>query len=137
MEKTKFKRVGSFTFGGSSRFGSDFGGKAPGPGQYNPKDPALYCDTKVGFATSTRGKITGLSHAAPGPGAYEVRSTVGDGLMFTATGRGPSQFVRSRSQPGPGAYSPTPATYSSSQKVSFGCAVRGSFITTNQLPGPG
>jgi len=71
MEKTKFKRVGSFSFGGSIRFGQGHGGGQPGPGNYHPRDPSLYCDTKVGFGTSVRNKITGTSHMAPGPGAYE------------------------------------------------------------------
>merc|ERR1719460_2554757 len=72
-EKHKFKSAGHFSFGGSSRFGMGVPPTKlqPGPGQYNPKDPSLYVDTKVGFGTSVRNKGEQSSQANPGPGAYE------------------------------------------------------------------
>jgi len=140
-DKSKFKSSGKFSFGGSSRFGL---GQAPskmqpGPGAYNPKDPALNVDTKVGFGTSVRNKL-GQGQAAPGPGAYEQRSTVGGGLMFTARGRHPTSYMRSRSLPGPGAYTPSiNGAYQTSPKCGFGTSTRvemGGRMGRGQ-PGPG
>jgi len=123
--KTKFKRGFCPSFGGSSRFGIGTAPTkiAPGPGQYEPTDPALLVETKVRFGTSVRGKMSML-HNNPGPGSYEVRSTVGGGMMFTARCRQPSNFMRSRSMPGPGAYTPS-ANSAYAAKASFGSSVRG------------
>lgn len=139
-EKSKFKTSARFSFGGGSRFG--LGGSPsklqPGPGAYNPKDPSLYVDTKVGFGTSIRNKGGASSQANPGPGAYENRSTVGGGMMFTARGRHPQSYMRSRSLPGPGAYSPLPGAYASSPKCGFGTSTRGDFGGASRgQPGPG
>lgn len=139
-EKSKFKTSGKFSFGGGSRFG--LAGSPtklqPGPGAYNPKDPALSVDTKVGFGTSVRNKGGASSQANPGPGAYENRSTVGGGLMFTATGRHPQSYMRSRSLPGPGAYSPLPGAYQTSPKCGFGTSTRGALEGgARGQPGPG
>jgi len=140
-EKSKFKTVPRFSFGGGSRFGL---GQSPtkmlpGPGAYNPKDPSLYVDTKVGFGTSIRNKGAPSSQANPGPGAYENRSTVGGGIMCTARGRHPQSYMRSRSLPGPGAYSPTLAgAYQTSPKCGFGTSTRGAFGgNAGGQPGPG
>jgi len=140
--KSKFKNPTCFSFGGGARWGA---GQAPsniqpGPGQYHPVDPSLNLDTKVGFGTSVRNKAPPLSQQNPGPGAYEVRSTVGGGLMFTACGRHPSTYMRSRSLPGPGAYTPViNGAYFSAPKVGFGTSTRGDFTSpaTRGQPGPG
>jgi len=138
--KSKFKGTPKFSFGASSRFG--LGGspskQQPGPGAYNPKDPSVTEDTKVGFGTSIRAKPGG-SQANPGPGAYECRSTVGGGVMFTARGRHVQTYMRSRSLPGPGAYSPTTnGAYQTSPKCGFGTSVRGDFTNGDRgKPGPG
>jgi hypothetical protein len=141
-EKSKFKATSKFSFGGSSRFGLGASPtkQQPGPGQYNPKDPSLFVDTKVGFGTSVRGKINGAAQANPGPGAYESKSTVGGGLMFTARGRHPTSYMRSRSMPGPGAYTPAlGAAYQTSPKCGFGTSTRGDFVggAARGQPGPG
>merc|ERR1719456_1805861 len=141
-EKSKFKTSCKFSFGGGSRFGLGQSPtkQQPGPGAYNPRDPALYVDTKVGFGTSVRNKGTPASQANPGPGAYEVRSTVGDALMFTARGRHPTSYMRSRSQPGPGAYNPKDHyTILASPKCGFGTSTRdegsGGANRLAQMPG--
>merc|ERR1712196_551918 len=56
--KSKFKDPPKFSFGGGSRFGLGASPtkKAPGPGAYNPHDPVLHTDVKVGFGTSIRGR---------------------------------------------------------------------------------
>lgn len=142
-DKSKFKAVPQFSFGGSSRFGLGVSPTKmqPGPGQYNPKDPSLNVDTKVGFGTSIRGKSNPAAQANPGPGAYESKSTLGGGLMFTARGRHPTSYMRSRSMPGPGAYTPSiTGVYQSSPKCGFGTSTRGEFGTKSRMagqPGPG
>jgi hypothetical protein len=141
-EKSKFKTVPRYSFGGSSRFGlgASPSKQQPGPGAYNPRDPALLVDTKVGFGTSVRNKGVPSSQANPGPGAYESRNTVGGGLMFTAMGRHPTSYMRSRSLPGPGAYTPTlTGAYQTSPKCGFGTSTRGDFTGGNSRgqPGPG
>jgi hypothetical protein len=140
-EKSRFRTSSRFSFGGSSRFG--LGPVAtkqqPGPGQYNPKDPSLLVETKVGFGTSVRNKGAPASQANPGPGAYESRSTVGGGLMFTARGRSATSYMRSRSLPGPGTYAPTlQGAYQTAPKCGFGTSVRGDFGGGSRAqPGPG
>lgn len=136
-EKSKFKTTSRYSFGGGSRFGL---GQSPtklqpGPGAYNPRDPTLELDTKVGFGTSVRNK--GSTSANPGPGAYENRSTVGGGIMCTARGRHVQSYMRSRSLPGPGAYSPTLAgAYQTSPKCGFGTSIRAGQYADGK-PGPG
>lgn len=141
-EKSKFKATAKYSFGAGTRFGLGASPtkQMPGPGQYNPKDPSLYVDTKVGFGTSVRGKGNSAAQANPGPGAYENKSTVGGGLMFTARGRHPTSYMRSRSLPGPGAYTPAHgAAYQTSPKCGFGTSVRGDFVggAARGQPGPG
>mmetsp|Transcript_99982 Transcript_99982/g.182384 ORF Transcript_99982/g.182384 Transcript_99982/m.182384 type:complete len:452 (-) Transcript_99982:52-1407(-) len=141
-DKSKFKATPQFSFGGSSRFGLGMSPTKlqPGPGQYNPKDPSLNVDTKVGFGTSIRGKTNPAAQANPGPGAYESKSTMGSGLMFTARGRHPTSYMRSRSMPGPGAYTPSvTGVYQSSPKCGFGTSTRGEMGKSRMAgqPGPG
>jgi hypothetical protein len=140
-EKSKFKATAKYSFGACSRFGLGMSPtkQQPGPGQYNPKDPSLCADTKVGFGTSVRQKINSAAQANPGPGAYENRSTVGGGIMFTARGRHPTSYMRSRSLPGPGAYTPAiGAAYGTSPKCGFGTSTRGEFAAGSRgMPGPG
>jgi hypothetical protein len=134
----KFRSTCHATFGGSSRFGLEGSfSKRPGPGQYNPVDPSQKADTKVGFGTSIRATLALKDN--PGPGAYECRSTVGGGLMFTAHGRHVSAYMRSRSMPGPGAYTPAPGAFHTSPKCGFGTSVRGEINAgfSRGQPGPG
>jgi hypothetical protein len=142
-EKSKYKTCPKFSFGGVSRFGlgESPAKKAPGPGAYNPIDPSLTADTKVGFGTAIRGRGSLLSQANPGPGAYEYRSCVGAGRMTTAAGRHPTSFMRARSLPGPGAYNPSlNASHGTGPKCGFGTSTRddtGSRARNLSMPGPG
>lgn len=142
-EKSKYKMPPRFSFGGSSRFGlgESPAKKQPGPGQYNPVDPSLTGDTKVGFGTAVRGKGALVAQANPGPGAYEYRSCMGQGQMFTAGGRHPTSYMRARSLPGPGAYNPmTQGVFSSPPKAGFGTSTRDDIGTKTRnlvMPGPG
>lgn len=141
-DKDKCKTVPRYSFGVSSRFGL---GQAPhrmtpGPGSHDPADPTLKCQVKPGFGTSMRGKGAPLGQANPGPGAYEFRTSVGEGRMFTARGRLSTSYLRSKSEPGPGAYQPTTNfTSLASPKCGFGTSTRGELAsrTSAGQPGPG
>merc|ERR1712232_1509117 len=142
--KTKYKKPPAFSFGGVARFG--MGGeppskKQPGPGAYTPTDPALSCTQKVGFGTSVRGKGSMVAQANPGPGAYEQRSTVGQGPMCTAGGRHPTSYMRARSLPGPGSYNPSMHyAYPTLPRCGFGTSTRDDIAGRARnlvMPGPG
>jgi len=143
-DKTKYLKRPSFSFGGVARFG--MGGeppskKSPGPGAYTPSDPALSTTTKVGFGTSVRGKGSLVAQSNPGPGAYEQRSTVGQGPMKTAGGRNATSYMRARSLPGPGAYNPSMHyAYPTLPRCGFGTSTRDDIGTRSRNlvnPGPG
>jgi hypothetical protein len=138
----KYRSEPRFSFGGGSRFGlaQSPAKQMPGPGAYNPKDPTLSMTPKVGFGSGARAKVALVSQHNPGPGAYEARSSLGHGRMFTAGGRHPVNHSRSRSQPGPGAYSPSlRSVKEASPMCGFGTAVRGDVpgARSGQAPGPG
>eukprot|EP00931_Biecheleriopsis_adriatica_P028966 TRINITY_DN1725_c0_g1_i3.p1 TRINITY_DN1725_c0_g1~~TRINITY_DN1725_c0_g1_i3.p1 ORF type:complete len:315 (+),score=50.04 TRINITY_DN1725_c0_g1_i3:112-1056(+) len=141
-EKTKYLSPPKFSFGGGSRFGLSTSPtkKQPGPGAYNPKDPTLTAP-KVGFGGSGPARGPVHDEMGPGPGAYEMRSSLGKGLMFTARGRQPSSYMRSRSQPGPGAYDPkNNSVYMTSPKCGFGTSTRTDIAGAARslvMPGPG
>lgn len=143
---SKYRSIPRFGFGVGSRFGiSEQSLKQnPGPGSYQPKDPALQVGTKVGFGTSVRsGLATSGSLHFPGPGAYDQRNTIGQGLMFTAKGKQPTSYLtKSASAPGPGAYNPsTSIIFGEAPKCGFGTSSRDSEAArasrTQGNPGPG
>jgi len=143
-DKTKYKKTAAYSFGGVARFG--MGGeppskKMPGPGAYTPADPALGCTCKVGFGTSVRGKGSLVAQANPGPGAYEQRSTIGQGPMKTAGGRHATSYMRARSLPGPGAYNPSMHyAYPTLPRCGFGTSTRDDIAAKSRNlvnPGPG
>jgi hypothetical protein len=142
-DKWKFKSTGLFSFGGAPRFGlgESPNKKAPGPGGYNPEDPNHSCMPKIGFGTSQRGRGALVSQANPGPGAYESKTCLGEGRMFTARGRQATSYMRARSLPGPGAYNPKlEAAYGSGPKTGFGTSTRddvGGALRSLVGPGPG
>jgi hypothetical protein len=138
---TKFVQQPTFRFGGERRWGAPSLSleRQPGPGAYQPKDPALMVSPKVGFGSSNRLQGAILSHVAPGPGAYEMRSTLGESRAFTARGRHVSQFIPTKSMPGPGAYNPV-TTYAMKQgpKAGFGTSRRDGLGALRGMgPGPG
>eukprot|EP00747_Dinoflagellata_sp_TGD_P208075 gnl/TRDRNA2_/TRDRNA2_81595_c0_seq2.p1 gnl/TRDRNA2_/TRDRNA2_81595_c0~~gnl/TRDRNA2_/TRDRNA2_81595_c0_seq2.p1 ORF type:complete len:150 (-),score=18.81 gnl/TRDRNA2_/TRDRNA2_81595_c0_seq2:39-488(-) len=101
----------------------------------------MHIEQKVGFGTSLRGRVNCLAQNQPGPGAYEVKSTLGQGRMYTARGRLPQAYQRSQSMPGPGAYNPsTIMIFEHSPKTGFGTSTRvdmaAQALRTN-MPGPG
>merc|ERR1712139_401640 len=110
-------------------------------GAYTPNDPALSCTQKVGFGTSVRGKGSLVAQANPGPGAYEQRSTVGQGQMVTAQGRHATSYMRARSLPGPGAYNPSMHyAYPTLPRCGFGTSTRDDIAARSRNmvnPGPG
>merc|ERR1719343_905207 len=66
---------------------------------------------------------------------------MGQGLMFTARGRFVSNLTRSKSQPGPGAYTPSVnSVYSTPPKCGFGTSTRSDLASAAKSvfsPGPG
>jgi len=139
----RYKSLPKFSFGGATRFaaGEAPTKKAPGPGAYNPRDPLVTAGPKVSFAGANAGRGPPLPENAPGPGAYEQRSTLGKSKMFTARGRQASSYMRSRSQPGPGAYDPkVGAVLMGIPKCGFGTSTRTDITGAARslmLPGPG
>jgi len=99
--------------------------RQPGPGAYTPKDPARSVSRKVGFGASTKIRSAPTPTENPGPGAYEMRSCLGEGPMFSSYGRLVSQQLSSKSFPGPGTYNPsTWMTAAASPKTGFGTSRR-------------
>uniref|UniRef100_A0A7S1RFE8 Uncharacterized protein n=1 Tax=Alexandrium catenella TaxID=2925 RepID=A0A7S1RFE8_ALECA len=139
-DKSKYTAQPRFSFGGCARFGLGQSPtkKAPGPGAYNPKDPTLNMEVKVGFGSSNRKGL--VSSHNPGPGAYEARPG-GSSPMFTAGGRHPTNINRSRSQPGPGAYTPNSGqVFNATPKCGFGTSTRTDHAARSRnstMPGPG
>eukprot|EP00435_Cladocopium_sp_Y103_P061300 s825_g23.t1 len=127
----KYKKPPNFSFGPSEK-------KQPGPGAYNPKDPLLTAGPKVSFTGGNSGRGLPLPENAPGPGAYEQRSSLGKSKMFTARGRALNSSARSRSQPGPGAYDPkVNAVLMGIPRCGFGTATRQDITGGSSLFGPG
>ncbi len=115
--------------------------KMPGPGAYNAADAMakIMSAPKYGFGSANRStKERGM--AAPGPGAYAVREKFGnEGRRFTLSGR-PKSAGKTRTVPGPDAYSPKIDNKSkgfkfgsSNRKEEAKSKVRGSCT----IPGPG
>lgn len=140
-KQSKYKAQPNYSFGGSSRFGFGINPakEQPGPGHYGaPKDPGQERGLRAGFGGSIRASIAGDTKV-PGPGAYELRSSVGEGRMPTAAGRHYGSSARARMQPGPGAYDPSDRLHSkfgASPKVGFGTSTRAERHAA-LAPGPG
>ncbi|CAE8611864.1 unnamed protein product [Polarella glacialis] len=74
----------------------------PGPGEYHQAQQTSELPS-WGFGKSNRPDTVGAAHlATPGPGAYMVGSTVGNGPRVTMKGRHPGP--RPQQMPGPGAH---------------------------------
>lgn len=144
----RFREHNSYSFGaGSSRFGldPDPGKHAPAPGEYGiPKHPANdICKTRAtGFQLTRRGSAVRVINEDPGPGSYEVKSTLG-GRGITAKGKLPSYYKPTAALPGPGAYDRAKncciTQERSAPKVGFGTATRKDYVEAHctRTPGPG
>jgi len=134
-DRDKFTAAPKFGFGSSSRDGL-MGVSQPGPGQYKPEDPNMV-SARWGFGTSTRGPI-GKTSSGPGPGAYELRSTLSGSKWTTSARRIAS--TGSLGTPGPGQYAThlitSGPTFESAPRYGFGSSGR-SRVGTNKAPGPG
>jgi len=141
---SKYKTMPRFSFGGCSRFGlgANPTKEKPGPGHYGvPRDPGSERAPRTSFGGGSRGSLA-TKGDAPGPGAYEAKSSMADSKMFTAGGRHYGSSVRSRMQPGPGAYDPSDRTetkFNAPPKVGFGTSTREDFSLKREAgkPGPG
>jgi hypothetical protein len=129
-----------YSFGGESRWGAavDPKRRKPGPGAYNPRNPILAIAPKIGFGSSMRLKGAIIAQPNPGPGAYESRTSLGEGLCFTAKGRHATHYVAQKSLPGPGAYDPvTTSSTKQGPKAGFGTSRRSDIALRALGPGPG
>lgn len=143
----KFRESSGFSFGGgSSRFGYDpHPGKVqPAPGQYGiVKDPASV-SRKVAFSLGPRKLPHIVRSVDPGPGAYEVKSTLG-GLSCKSRGKLPSYYRQEDALPGPGQYNPCApgigclTNERTQHMVGFGTSCRTNFSEKfcRRSPGPG
>jgi hypothetical protein len=83
--------------------------KVPGPGNYEQNEkPTRYKSSPAwGMGSSKRGDlVNSKSKNNPGPTAYEMKSTVGNGPKYTSGQKLGSSLVNTSRGPGPGAYSP-------------------------------
>lgn len=127
-------RPPSAGFGSGTRDGGGHRPQAPGPGTYTRKDPPASPTFSIG--TSTRPGSAPAGGRGPGPGAYDLRSTLRDkGVSIAARNdHDPAQRQRAK-DPGPGAY--TNKEPPGSPKFSFGTGQRPGLSTPQQNPGPG
>merc|ERR1719335_285851 len=101
----------------------------------------LKAPTAVSMGKSSRDpqKVAMKGNTAPGPGAYEFRSTVGAGPRFTARGRDAFKEKKKTDMPGPGSYNVKRGF--SSFKVGFGTSTRDGearrMLGDTAGPGPG
>jgi len=142
-EKTSKSRASaSYGFGaGSSRFGIGIQKPHPAPGEYGiPRHPILDLQKSRAFSVCLKPK--GMLADGPGPGAYELRSTLG-GAACTAKGKLPKYYKPTAALPGPGAYTPRgPGCLThekSAPKVGFGTNTRENYseLHCQRTPGPG
>lgn len=77
----------------------------PGPGEYNPTNPVHRVVHSTNLNMSARRPL-GPIDPTPGPGAYDVPSTVEDGPKVSIGGRR-GELSQPRPVPGPGAHNPS------------------------------
>lgn len=96
----------SYGFGIGHRF-REQNRETVGPCKYQPKNPLHSIGAKIGFGTSVRVPMGASVIMVPGPGAYEFKSSMGSGVMYTAQGKTASSYLQKQQDvPGPGAYTP-------------------------------
>mmetsp|Transcript_192 Transcript_192/g.173 ORF Transcript_192/g.173 Transcript_192/m.173 type:complete len:444 (-) Transcript_192:33-1364(-) len=126
----------SFSVGTGARSSFTNVKKSPGPGEYDPQNPALIEKfSKVG--TGKRPPLSVPTHT-PGPGAYQVESTIG-GPKFGMSGRR-TDLKTTEQVPGPGAYDPTiNYVVKDSTHIGIGTGQRSNSSRNrpNNVPGPG
>lgn len=135
QEAAKFNKAPQYGFGCAPRDNMR-PMSAPGPGQYQPKDPNNV-SSKYGFGTAQR-KGAPLRVDMPGPGAYNLQGLVGsDGPKYSAAKR--RDMNRSSATPGPGTYQPADNSTSivgAPPRWGFGTSPREGRSLGN-VPGPG
>jgi len=147
---SKFRELcgGNSFGGGASRFGyDDHPGKVkPAPGQYGiPKNPVQEVQRKVAFSMDAR-ECKRYNYVVrdsdPGPGSYEVKSSLGKNTGVTAKGKIQTVFNPAKAFPGPGAYDPkhdAMSKFESAGKIGVGTSIRTNWseLHCQRTPGPG
>jgi len=115
--------------------------KMPGPGAYSlPNDIGK---KGLGYTQTTRrsiGSATGVRSDVPGPGTHPLKSTFGEGPMYSTSPRLDTGFGQKDGVPGPGEYSAQDiATAEGKPRWGFGTQHRMDGAATKNLatPGPG
>lgn len=132
----------SFSAGSRGGFGQNAEKDKPGPGHYGiPRDPTQPVSLKASFGTAPRGRcVAPIRASGPGPGAYMPKSDFCSGPAFSAAGKRVRHPLKTRNQPGPGAYNPSMAlTWQASRQAGIGTAMREDYIAKSEkvAPGPG
>lgn len=133
----------SFTAGSRFPLPGAPGKDKPGPGAYQADDQKFKyrAEVKVGFGTAAaRGRPNPVRQCGPGPGAYKVSSGPDLARAAFMQGKWPRTGIRSRSEPGPGAYDASDdLTRPAAVKVGFGSSSREDWVSKHQrqMPGPG
>lgn len=138
-EVNKYRRSPHFGFGTSPRAENSDRLGVPGPGQYNTDDATGANSLKAGFGTSTRMPLR--NPGSPGPGAYEMGTTLGQGTPKYSSARRTNQVASGAGNtPGPGAYQPSFESSSNKARTSprwgFGTSPRDNG-KGDGVPGPG
>eukprot|EP01016_Furgasonia_blochmanni_P022269 TRINITY_DN242_c0_g1_i2.p1 TRINITY_DN242_c0_g1~~TRINITY_DN242_c0_g1_i2.p1 ORF type:complete len:467 (-),score=74.34 TRINITY_DN242_c0_g1_i2:136-1464(-) len=128
--------VPTYRFGNSKRDGLYRTESVPGPGAYESK-PKVVEGPRFGFGSASRDDLHNSSKFVPGPGSYNMRSSIDREHGYSMVARRPeSAYVRS-SGPGPGAYEPK-LMKTAAPSYRLGSASRdGLYKDYASAPGPG
>jgi len=113
-------------------------GKIPGPGTYLSTSDLLG-DKSKGYSFGGKKQFSHTGKQFPGPGAYEMKSTIPVNERGNSFGRERRAKKDLRNNPGPGQYAiATTYTKSAAPKFGFGTQLKGTNMASrNNTPGPG
>lgn len=127
------------TFGRAGSRGLYNTRSSPGPGAYTPRNGSSKHSAapKFSFASKQANLSMTLNRTGPGPGSYELKSTIGsEGKKHSITPRRPASAKSGSREPGPGAYNIS--TTNSGPKYRIGTAAKCELLKEFvKVPGPG
>lgn len=112
---------------------------------------ALKRENLIRFGHESKSQLSSRAKTQPGPGQYDLRSSIGSSPGFSLYGKIDPDFTKNEKKPGPEAYNPRPMKSSSTirfskgkgnyrynLKNSIGNGLRSKFEgKLNSVPGPG